>query len=85
LRFAQHDHVNKNAPVLVEEEILGLQLLNGRIEGVIVEQNRSEHAALGFHVLRQRPLESSFAGHTYSLFIRHAILTCRRRDATLNI
>jgi len=43
------------------EKILRLELLNGGIQGVIIDENGAEHAALGIEVLRKRSFESRFS------------------------
>ena len=60
LRLAQLDHLAENAPVLIEEEILGLQLFDRRVQRVVIEQDGAQHAALGVEILRQRSFKSGF-------------------------
>ncbi len=57
LRFAESDHLLVDAPVMIVEEILGLELLDGGVEGVVVEQDRAQDAALGLDVLGQGTFE----------------------------
>src|SRR5579862_4288650 len=64
LRLAQLNHVIEDAAMRVEKEILRLELLNGRVEHVVLDQNGAEDAALGFEVLRQRPFQSCISRRT---------------------
>jgi hypothetical protein len=39
LALTQGDHLGKHAAVLIEKEIFGAQILDGGVEGVVVEQH----------------------------------------------
>ena len=51
-RFGQVHHARINAPVRINGKILGLQMLGGIIEGVIIQQHSAEDRALRFNVRR---------------------------------
>src|SRR5207249_11635812 len=53
----------ENAPVCVAVEVVGVDDFRREIEGVVVEQNRTEHRPLGFEVVRQRALGDSDVRH----------------------
>ena len=64
LRFAERDHLLINAAVMIVEKILRLELLDGGIDGVVVEQDRAEDAALGLDVVGQGTFERcACSGH----------------------
>ncbi len=52
-RLRQIDHARVNAAMRIEREIFRLQMLGSLVVGKIVEQNRAQNRALGFHVGRQ--------------------------------
>src|SRR5712671_1326153 len=45
LSLAQRNHLLVDAPVMIVEEILGLEDFDGRIQRVVVDKNRAENAA----------------------------------------
>ena len=49
----QPDHPLEDAPVRVAEEVLRVDDLRRLIERLVVDQDRAEHALLGFEVVRQ--------------------------------
>jgi len=55
----QLDHLVEDAAVGVAEEIVRVDDLGGEVEGVVVQQNRPEHRAFGFEIVRQRPFSDS--------------------------
>jgi len=69
LRFAKHDHLLEDAAVLVEEKVLGLELLDCRVEGVVIQQDGAQHAAFGIQVVGKRSLYSCLGGHRGPGFI----------------
>ena len=61
--FAQQDHLLEDAPVRVPEEIHGLDDLGRLVEGVVVQENRAEHRALGLEVVRERTIGRGDINH----------------------
>ena len=57
LRLTERDHLLVDAPVMIVEEIFGLEFLERGIERVVVEQDRAQDAALRLGVLGQRTFE----------------------------
>ncbi len=70
LVFAERDHLIEDAAVLFQEKIFGLEIFDGGVEGVIIEQNGAKNGAFGFEILWQWAFESRFSGHRDSLGIR---------------
>lgn len=69
LMLCELNHALKDLAVLGEKEILRAQFFDGRVEGVIVEENCAEDAALRFEIVRKRALDRSVCcGH--SLYFR---------------
>src|SRR2546428_7011339 len=64
LALVQRDHLLKDAPVMVVEEIFGTQLFDGRVNGVVVHQDGAEDAAFGVKILRQRAFENRLRSHS---------------------
>ncbi len=52
LHLAQRDHLRKYPPVLVQKKILGPKMLDGRIQRVVVQQNRAKNGAFGIQIIR---------------------------------
>ena len=50
----QPDHLLEDAAVRVAEEIGRVDHLGGEVEDVVVQQDRAEHRAFGFEIVRQR-------------------------------
>ncbi len=63
LALAQRDHLRVDAPMLVQEEILGTQILDRGIEGVVIQKNRAEDGALRVQVVRKGLLEDGVGRH----------------------
>ena len=53
-RLRQIDHARINAAVRVEREIFGPQMLRRLVVSKVVEQDRAQDRALGFHVRGKR-------------------------------
>src|SRR5713101_2999294 len=71
LALAQRDHLRVDAPMLVQEEILGTQILDRGIEGVVIQENRAKDGALRVQVVRKGLLEDGVGRHfSYSLYFR---------------
>ena len=51
LRFAERDHLQEDAAMLIEKEIFGAQILDGGVERVIVEQDGAEDGAFGVKII----------------------------------
>jgi hypothetical protein len=51
LAFAERDHLGEDAAVLVEEEIFGLEIFDGGVEGVVVEKDGAEDGTLGVEII----------------------------------
>jgi len=63
------NHALKDLAVLREEEILRSQLFDGCVEGMIIEKDGAENAALRFEIMRKRSSNRSVCrGH--SLYLR---------------
>jgi hypothetical protein len=56
--LAERNHLVENAPVRVAVKISRGEDLRGEIEGVVVNQDRTEHGTLGFEIVRKRALRS---------------------------
>ncbi len=63
LAFAEGDHLGEDAAVLVEEEILGLEIFDGGVEGVVVENDGAEDGTLGVKIVGERLFEGGVGGH----------------------
>src|SRR5713101_7068112 len=68
LALAEGDHLSEDAAVLIEEEIFGLEIFDGGVEGVVVEDYGAEDGTLGVEVVGERLFESGFGGHGLFLF-----------------
>ena len=79
LLFSELNHALVNAAVLVEKEILGAQLFNGRVQRVIVEQNRAEDTALGLQILGKRSLDRGVVCHCIRFIFAEATRCCKRQ------
>jgi hypothetical protein len=51
--LGEPDHLLEDAPVRVAEKVRGVDDLRGKVEDVVVQQDRAEHRALGFEVVWQ--------------------------------
>ena len=69
LMLGELNHALKNLAVLREKEIFGAQLLDGGVEGMIVEKDGAEDAALRFEIVRQRAFDRGVCG-SHSLYFR---------------
>ena len=58
----QAEHLLEDAAVRVAEEVRVLDELDGLVDGLRVQQDRPEHGALGFEVVRQRAIDGG-VGH----------------------
>jgi hypothetical protein len=68
--------------VLIEKEVFGAEILDGRVEGVVVEENGAEDGALGVEIVRKGLFENGINGHKQSsLFAFSSLLyhVLRRR------
>jgi hypothetical protein len=63
LLFTELDHPFENPPVMVEKEIFGLELLDGGIQRVVVEQDGAKDAALGIKIVWQGSFKGDFGWH----------------------
>src|SRR5580692_4346721 len=63
------NHALKNLTVLREEEIFRAQLLDGCVEGMIVEKDGTEDAALRFEIVREGAFDRGVCG-SHSLYFR---------------
>jgi len=63
LGFAEGDHLGEDAAVLVQEEIFGLEIFDGGVEGVVVEDYGTEDGTLGIEIVGERLFEDGFGGH----------------------
>ena len=63
LRLSQRDHLLEHVAMLRQEEILGLQRLNGGVQRVVVQQDGAENRPFGFEVIRERTFESGIGRH----------------------
>jgi hypothetical protein len=52
LVFAERDHLIEDAAVLLQEKIFGLEIFDGGVESVIIEQNGAQDGAFGVEILR---------------------------------
>ena len=53
-RSDELDHLVEDAAVRVAEEIARVDHLGGEVERVVVQQDRAEHGAFGFEIVRKR-------------------------------
>jgi len=51
LRFAERNHLRENAAVLIEKEILRAQMLDRRVQSIVVEQDGAEDGAFGVQIV----------------------------------
>jgi hypothetical protein len=83
LAFAERDHLVENAAVLLQEKIFWLEIFDGGVEGVIIEENGAENGAFSVEILRQGAFESGLSGHKDSfsirLFFAYSISPCGRQ------
>jgi hypothetical protein len=63
------NHAFENMAVLREKEILGAQLFDGGVEGMIIEKDGAEDAAFCFEIVRERTFDGS-ACSSHSLYFR---------------
>jgi hypothetical protein len=63
LSLAEGNHLGEDATMLVEEEILGLEIFDGGVEGVVVEEDGAEYGTLGVEIVGERLFESGVGGH----------------------
>ena len=61
--LGQLDHLVEDAPVRVAEEIVRVDHLGGEVERVVVQQDRAEHGAFGFEIVRKRAFGDGGVGH----------------------
>ncbi len=52
LHLAQRDHLREHAPVLVQKKIFRPQMLDRRIQRIVIQQNRAEYRTFGIQVIR---------------------------------
>src|ERR1700745_3519769 len=83
LAFAERDHLIENAAVLLQEKIFGLDVFDGGVQRVIIEQNGAENGAFGVEILRQWALESGLSRHSsisvFAFNSLYSILPCGRQ------
>jgi hypothetical protein len=83
LVFAERDHLIEDAAVLFQEKIFGLEIFDGSVEGVIIEQNGAKNGAFGFEILWQWAFESGFSRHrdsfVFAFYSLYSILPCGRQ------
>ena len=65
LAFAKRDHLGEDAAVLVEEKIFGLEIFDGGVEGVVVEDYGAEDGTLGVEIIGEGLFESGVGGHAF--------------------
>jgi hypothetical protein len=63
------NHALKNLAMLREKEIFRAQLLYGCVEGMIIEEDGTEDAALRFEIVRERAFDRSVYS-SHSLYFR---------------
>ncbi len=64
LRLPEDDHLLVDAPVVIVKEVLWLELLDGGIDGVVVEQDRTQDAAFRLDVMGHGTFERcACSGH----------------------
>jgi hypothetical protein len=66
LAFAERDHLGEDAAVLVQEEIFGLEIFDGGVEGVVVEDYGAEDGTLCVEIIGERLFENGVGGHASS-------------------
>ena len=73
LRFAERDHLQEDAAMLIEEKVFSAKIFNRRIQRIVVEQNRAEDGALGFEIIWKGTFEMGISSHgtlATSLYLR---------------
>ena len=70
LRLGEFNDALENPAMLIEEKVLAFQFLNRDIEGMIVEKDSAEDAALRASAVRERTFESRILSHINSLYFR---------------
>ncbi len=61
----QLHHLVEDAPVRVAEEIVRVDHLRRQVERIVVQQDRTEHRALRFEIVRQRAIGDGGFGHGF--------------------
>jgi hypothetical protein len=67
--LSELNHALKNLAMLREKEILRAQLFDSGIEGMIVEKDGAEDAALRFEIMGERAFDRSVC-RSHSLYLR---------------
>ncbi len=52
MHLAQRDHLREHAPVLVQKKIFRPQMLDRRIQRIVIQQNRAQYRTFGIQVIR---------------------------------
>ena len=60
LAFSERDHLGKDATVLVEKKVFGLESFDSGVQRVIIEEDGAEDGTLGVEIVRERFFESGF-------------------------
>src|SRR6267143_5358392 len=63
LAFTEGDHLGEDAAMLIEEEIFGLEIFDGGVEGVVVEDDGAEDGTLGVEVVWEGLFEGGVGWH----------------------
>jgi hypothetical protein len=74
IALVERDHLVEDAAVRITIEVAAVDDLRGEIEGVVVHEDRTEHRALRFEVVRQRTFggKNCGVGHEIGKWIRSA-------------
>jgi hypothetical protein len=70
LRLGKFNDALENPPMLIEKKVIAFQFLDGNVEGMIVEENGAQDAALRAGAIRERTFESRILSHIDSLYFR---------------
>src|SRR5579864_151173 len=78
LRLGKFNDALENPAMLVEKKVLAFQFFDRNVEGMIVEKDGAEHAALRAGAIREGAFESCILSHIDSLYFRlQRVLTQR--------
>jgi hypothetical protein len=75
----------EDAAMLLQEKIFGLEIFDGGIKSVIIEQDGAEDGTFRFEILREWAFESGFSGHRESFYVSpfirfYTMLPCSGQD-----
>jgi len=73
LRLRKFNDALENPTVLVKEKVIAFYFLNGNVQGMIVEEDSAEDAALRASAVRERTFESRILGHLIRFIFAYGV------------